>query len=133
MIMIKWCHKAVFYLRPLSTAKIYGVSEYGAPVPCDWTALYNAALLRRSAGAPLSPPPQYCSRQDSGPGWEPSHQERLFLEKASREWKRTTLFLVVTIQNYLKLGVLSATSGRRFASQRPYGQQLTTAGYWGPH
>jgi hypothetical protein len=67
-------------------------------------------------------------------GWELSHQERLFLEKASTGWKRTTtLFPVITLQNYLKLGVMSAICGRRFASQRPYGQQLPTAGYWGPH
>jgi hypothetical protein len=53
--MIKWYHKAVFYLRTLSIAKIYGVSEYGALVLCDWTALYNAALLRCSSDAPRSP------------------------------------------------------------------------------
>ena len=65
--MIKWYRKAVFHLRTLSIAKIYGVSEYGALVPCDWTALYNAALLRCSPDAPQSLPPQYCSRQDNGP------------------------------------------------------------------
>ena len=30
MTMIKWYHTAVFYLRTLSVAKIYGVSKYGA-------------------------------------------------------------------------------------------------------
>ena len=43
--MIKWYHKVVFYLRTLSTAEIYGVSEYGELLPCEWTVLYNAALL----------------------------------------------------------------------------------------
>jgi len=113
--MIKWHHKAVFYLRNLSIAKVYGVSEYGALVPCDWTALYNAALLTLSSGQWTKAVYRHTK---NGSFWK-----RQALD--GNEQRRCSLLLHFRIisnlescQQYME-DVLQASAH--------------TAGYWGPH
>jgi len=70
----------------------------------QWTALYNAALLLCAPDAAHSPPPQYFSRQDSGPRLGTFTPRTALSGKKGKHWMETNDFV-----SYCYISELSQT------------------------